>query len=150
LAIDYGRKRFGLALASFQARLANPLGILPRKNRREDLRRLRDLARKHAVKTIVVGLPLRTDGARGDMAVEAERFAARLRKHTALPVEMQDERLTSFAAQQLVARNNASRGGPQLPRMGGSKRAGQFVDAIAAALILRDYLERAPSGKEPE
>jgi len=150
LAIDYGRKRIGLALASFETRLANPLCILPRRNRREDLRRLRDLARKHGVKTIVVGLPLRIDGERGDMAAEAERFAARLRKHIALPVELQDERLTSWTAEQLLVQNNTGRRSSKVPEKGGSKRASESVDAIAAAVILQDYLGRAPSGKEPE
>jgi RNase H-fold protein (predicted Holliday junction resolvase) len=84
------------------------------------------------------------------MAGEAERFAARLRKHIALPVEMQDERLTSWAARQLVAQNKTGGRRPKLPGKGGSKRASESVDGIAAAVILRDYLERVPSGKEPE
>jgi len=49
---------------------------MERINRNEDMRRLRELVREHGVKQIVVGLPLRLDGTRGDMAEEVERFAS--------------------------------------------------------------------------
>ena len=72
LALDYGRARIGLAIADAQARLAKPLATLERINRNEDMRRLRELVREHSVRQIVVGLPLRLDGTRGEMAEEAE------------------------------------------------------------------------------
>ena len=55
--------------------MAQPLMTMERINRNEDMRRLRELVRGHDVKQIVVGLPLRLDGTRGEMAEEAERFA---------------------------------------------------------------------------
>src|ERR1700747_106332 len=75
LGIDYGRSRIGLALADAQTALPRPLDTLERINRNEDMRRLREIVRDHGVKQIVVGLPLRLDGSRGDMAEEASRFA---------------------------------------------------------------------------
>ncbi len=63
------------------------------------MRRLRELARKHGVTRILVGLPLRLDGTRGEMAEEAERFANRVRKQIGVPVELADERLTSWEAE---------------------------------------------------
>jgi len=83
LAIDYGRARIGLAIAGLDAQLPRPLLTLERVNRNEDMRRLRELAREHSVRQIVVGLPLRLDGTRGEMAEEATRFAARLTKQLA-------------------------------------------------------------------
>ena len=74
LALDYGRARIGMAIADAQTALAQPLGTLDRINRNEDMRRLRELVREHGVRQIVVGLPLRLDGTRGDMAEEAARF----------------------------------------------------------------------------
>ena len=68
LAIDYGKVRIGLALADIETALPRPLTTIERVNRNEDMRRLRELAREHAVKEIVVGLPLRLDGTRGEMA----------------------------------------------------------------------------------
>src|SRR5215468_6089328 len=58
LAVDYGRARIGLAIASVDARIARPLATLERVNRNQDMRRLRELVREYSVKQIVVGLPL--------------------------------------------------------------------------------------------
>ncbi|PYU46370.1 MAG: hypothetical protein DMG53_12115 [Acidobacteria bacterium] len=54
LAVDYGRARIGLALADSETRMARPLSTMERINRNEDMRRLRELAREHGVKQIVV------------------------------------------------------------------------------------------------
>ncbi len=58
---------------------------MERINRNEDMRRLREVVREHGVKQIVVGLPLRLDGTRGEMAEEAERFGQRVRKQIGVP-----------------------------------------------------------------
>src|SRR2546429_2003826 len=102
LAVDYGRARIGLAIADAETRMAQPLSTLERINRNEDMRRVRELVREHAVRQIVVGLPLRLDGTRGEMAEEVERFAQRVRKQIGVPVEMVDERLTSWEAERLM------------------------------------------------
>src|SRR5262249_46234286 len=80
LGIDYGRARIGLAIADETAGLPRPLDTLQRVNRNEDMQRLREIVREHGVKQIVVGLPLRLDGTRGEMAEEAQRFGERVRK----------------------------------------------------------------------
>src|SRR2546425_13320878 len=92
----------GLAIADSNARMARPLGTLERVNRNEDMRRLRELVREHGVRQILVGLPLRLDGTRGEMAEEAERFAQRVRKQIGVPVEMMGERLTTWEAERLL------------------------------------------------
>src|SRR5262249_6798961 len=96
LSIDYGRAGMGLAIADANAKVAQPPNALERVNRNEDMRRLRELVREHGVKQILVGLRLRLDGTRGEMAEEAERFARRVQKQIGLPVELVDERLTSW------------------------------------------------------
>ena len=140
LAIDYGRKRIGLALSDELGLTAQPLETLARTNRRNDLRRLREIARKHAVGRIVVGNPVRLDGTSGEMAQEAARFAQRVQKELGLPVEMADERLSSWEAQEAAASSELKRGKP---------KAG--IDAAAAAVMLRGFLEleqtRKPSKK---
>src|SRR5437899_5280401 len=102
LGIDYGRARMGLAVADAETRMAQPLSTMERVNRNEDMRRLRELAREHGVRQIIVGLPLRLDGTRGEMVEEVERFAQRVRKQIGVPVEMVDERLTSWEAERLM------------------------------------------------
>jgi len=145
LAVDYGRARIGLALADSETRLPQPLSTLERVNRNEDMRRLRELVREHGVKQIVVGLPLRLDGTRGEMAEEVERFAQRLRKQIGVPVIMVDERLTSWEAERLMEEiqgrfiRDEKLGSHKRPK---DVQAKMTVDAVAAAVILKEYLDR--------
>ena len=145
LAVDYGRARIGLALADSEARMAQPLSTMERVNRNEDMRRLRELVREQGVKQIVVGLPLRLDGTRGEMAEEAERFAQRVRKQIGVPVEMVDERLTSWEAERLLEEvqgrfiHDEKLTGSKKPK---NVQAKMTVDAVAAAVILKEYLDR--------
>ena len=145
LAVDYGRARIGLALADSEARIAQPLSTMERVNRNEDMRRLRELVREHGVKQIVVGLPLRLDGSRGEMAEEVDRFAERVRKQIGVPVEMVDERLTSWEAERLLEETQG-RFIHDEKLAGGRKpmkaQARMTVDAVAAAVILKEYLDR--------
>jgi putative Holliday junction resolvase len=153
LALDYGRKKIGLALADAEARIAEPVATVERINRNEDMRRLREFARDHGVKRIVVGLPLRLDGVAGEMADEAKRFADRVRKQIGLPVEMVDERLTSWQAQQVleqefgrrITHHETPRGRRKITRDSADKYS---VDSIAAMLVLREYLARTSTARE--
>jgi putative Holliday junction resolvase len=149
LAIDYGKVRIGLALADIETALPRPLTTIERVNRNEDMRRLRELAREHAVKEIVVGLPLRLDGTRGEMAEEATRFGERVRKQLGLPVEMVDERLTSWEAERLLEeqagklfREDAAPAHVHSNVRKKKQAERATVDAMAAAVILKEYLER--------
>jgi len=131
LAIDYGRKRIGLALSDELQLTAQPLAVMKRANRREDLRRLRDICRKQGVARILVGHQLHISGEAGEMADEAARFAERLRKELGIEVNLVDERLTSWEAGQMVAQSGSSH-----------RRKQPFLDDVAAAIFLREYLER--------
>jgi putative Holliday junction resolvase len=129
LAIDYGRRRLGLALSDALGITARPLAVWERTNRRGDLARIRDLCRRHAVGRVVVGWPIRLDGTPGEMAAEAAGFAERLRKYLGRPVDLADERLSSWQAAQQLHET-------------GVRRTGKPLDDIAATVILRDYLAR--------
>lgn len=138
LAIDYGRRRIGLALSDALGLTSQPLVTLERRNRRNDMRRLRQIVRHHEVRRIVVGHPVHLDGTAGEMAAEAAQFAARIGKELGLPVEMVDERLSSWEAEQHLA---GARHAAMKKPGGRPKHAGE-IDRVAAAVILRDYLER--------
>ncbi|MFI5092766.1 MAG: Holliday junction resolvase RuvX [Candidatus Acidiferrales bacterium] len=142
LALDYGRARIGMAIASAEAALAQPLGTLERINRNEDMRRIRELVREHGVKQIVVGLPLRLDGTRGEMAEEAARFGERVRKQLGVPVEMVDERLTSWEAERLLEEQQGRTMHAATSKKRKQENTKLGVDAMAAALILKEYLDR--------
>jgi putative holliday junction resolvase len=135
LAIDYGRKRIGLALSDELGITAQPLATIARVNRQTDVRRLREVCRARGVARILVGHPVHMSGESSAMAEEAARFAARLRKELGMPVELYDERLTSWEAEQVLAEV----GSP-------SRRKRGSIDDLAAAVLLRDYLEHKGSG----
>ena len=142
LAIDYGQKRLGLALSDEHGVTSRPFATWTRINRRRDLARLRELVRKERVRRIVVGLPLHLDGTPSEMSEEAKSFAARVEKALGIPVEMMDERLSSWEAKQTLSRNeiaaaSAPRSSDRTP-----SSAKTPLDDVAAAIILRDYLDR--------
>jgi putative Holliday junction resolvase len=128
LAIDYGRRRIGLAVSDELGITAVPLATLERTNRQEDIRLLREIVRKYKITLIIVGSPLHLAGRAGEMAQEAARFASRIKKELGLPLEMRDERLTSWEAEQTL-RESAGR-----------KSKKTHLDSMAAAILLRDFL----------
>jgi putative Holliday junction resolvase len=134
LAVDYGRRRLGLAISDAMGLTARPLETLARTNRRNDFRRLREIARRHEVRGIVVGNPMHLDGTASEMGAEAAQFAARLARELGLPVELVDERLSSWEAAQF-----------QPPVKARTRKRAEPKDHIAAAVILRDYLDRGHS-----
>jgi putative Holliday junction resolvase len=148
LGVDYGRARIGLAIADAETGMPRPLVTLDRINRNEDMRRLRELAREHGVRQIVVGLPLRLDGTRGDMAEEATRFAARLHKQLGLPVDMVDERLTSWEAERLLEEQSGRALHEAKAHGKAARPARASVDAVAAAVILKEYLDQRHATKD--
>jgi putative holliday junction resolvase len=133
LAIDYGRKRLGLAISDALRVTASPFATWNRSSRRRDLAKLRTLCREQEIKLIVIGWPLQLGGTRGEMALEAARFAERIKAELGIPVELVDERLSSWEAQETLADTAAGKPGSR-----GRKR--ERLDELAAAVILRDYL----------
>lgn len=143
LALDYGRKRIGLALSDELALTSQPAGALARQNRRDDITHLRAFIRKNTVRHIVIGLPLHLDGSQSEMSAEVHRFAARLRKNLGLPVDLVDERLTSWQA---VNDPALATGKKQRAAKSSGGR-----DAVAAAIMLQEYLDarRAAPAQPP-
>jgi len=136
LGLDLGSKRIGLALSDIEFAIALPEGILERKGLARDLEALTLLVQERGVARIVVGLPIHMNGRRGPEARAAEAFARALAEATGLPVDLQDERWTTLEADRaLRATGHSAR----------ERRA--HVDAVAASLLLRAYLERRRSGR---
>ena len=142
LAIDYGQKRLGLALSDERGVTSRPFAIWTRINRRRDLARLRELVRRYAVRRIVIGLPLHLDGTPSEMSEEAEGFARRVEKALGVPVEMVDERLSSWEAEQTVRANESMGSSHRRRKLGVGRKRQTSLDDVAAAVVLRDYLAR--------
>ena len=144
-----------MALADAEARIAEPHDTMERINRNEDMRRIRELVRDESVNQIVVGLPLRLDGTRGDMADEVTGFAERVRKQVGIPVELVDERLTSWEAERILEEELGRRIKAPAKQQGRGKTVrpgdGKYsVDAVAAMIILREFLTRNSGAEEAE
>jgi putative Holliday junction resolvase len=130
LGLDVGDRRIGMALSDETATLATPLPTFVRIGPRQDVVRIADLLRRHEAGALVVGLPLNMDGSRGPQAEKVLRFCEELRKKTGVPVHTLDERLTSVAAEEILAERGVA-----------LKERKAKVDAVAATLILQEYLD---------
>lgn len=137
LGIDVGTHRIGVALSDPTGVIAQSLTVIPRTGWQAALAELRDLVAGHGVERIVVGLPLRMDGTEGDAARQARAFAQRLRAAVGVPVEMQDERLSTAEAERAMVAADVRRERRQMRR-----------DAVAAALILQRYLDGIAGTRE--
>lgn len=132
LAIDLGGKRTGLAVGDDASKLVSPLRIIELPPGDELIRQIATAAAEHEPDAIVIGLPLNMDGTEGPPANGVRAFGEKLHQVLDLPIYYQDERLTSFAADQQMARSGRT-----------YRQKSQRRDALAAAQILRDFLERA-------
>jgi len=132
LAIDLGSKNIGTAISDELGLTVRPVETIRKASGERDISRITHLVEDLDAKAVVIGLPLRMDGAVGDAANAAMRFAEKLRARLAVPVFMQDERLTSYEAEQLMSERGFSR----------SKRRARS-DEFAAMIILQDYLAAA-------
>jgi putative holliday junction resolvase len=137
LGIDAGERRVGVALSDELRLLASPLTVLDRGRGglAPVLDALADLAAREGVTHIIVGLPLNVDGSRGRQARRAQDFARVASRVLALPIEMWDERLSTQQAEEILRAQ-----GRNLRRI---RQRGE-VDAVAAAVILQDYLDHGP------
>jgi putative holliday junction resolvase len=122
LACDFGLKHIGLAAGQTLTRTATPLGVVRARNGAPDWNAFDEWMRQWKPDLLVVGLPLNMDDTVSEMATQACRFAERLRQRYRIPVEMVDERLSSFEA-----------------RLRSGKREANH--ALAAQLIAETYLD---------
>jgi putative Holliday junction resolvase len=130
LAIDYGRRRVGLAVTDPLGITAQGLPTLEVDSSEGIIASVNENREEWEVERIIIGLPRALSGGMGAMAEEVTEFAERVRRETHLPVELVDERLTSREAHATFA-------------LGGKKLKGRkgSIDRIAAVLLLQHYLE---------
>ena len=131
LGIDYGTKRIGLSVSDPTGAIASPLKTLPAaRTCEEQVRDVIDGAGEFDIDQWVVGLPLNMDGSAGPQAKLVERFAQRLAQATGAPVRLWDERLSSYEADQRMARTGLTH-----------KKKKRRRDSIAAQIILQSFLD---------
>ncbi len=129
MGLDVGDRRIGVALSDLLG-IAQPLLTVTRTNRRQDLRFLVRLIRKHACAAIVIGNPLYMSGDLSPQAAKVHAFTDLLRAEVDLPIHLWDERLTTTEAHRILDATGHD------PR----DRKG-IIDQVAAVLILQSYLD---------
>lgn len=125
MALDWGARRIGIAVTDDLGLAAHGLPTLTRKNIQRDLDALAALIRERGVETLVVGNPLHMDGHESRSSRQAVRFARRLAKFADVDLELWDERLTSWEAEQMTKQSSINLGA---------------TDRLAAVLLLESYL----------
>lgn len=130
LGLDYGKRRIGIAVSDPGRSLASAWGCHREPEDGSVFVFLERIVGERGVDLVVVGLPLTADGAEGEMATRVRSFATKLTEKLGLPVELVDERYSSQEADRWL-------------QAGGRRRRPKGErDAVAAELILQQYLDR--------
>lgn len=126
LGLDYGEKRIGLAIGDDETRIASPLKILKNKGSDFVIKEIQEVCQKDGIEKIIVGLPLTLSSEEGIEVKEVLKFIDELKNGLSIPVETEDERMTSAMVDKLMSEAG-----------GISER-----DAVAAMIILQSYLDK--------
>lgn len=131
MAIDFGKKRVGIALTDLLKITAQPYETLIIRKKEQLISAIKKIAEEEDVEKIIVGLPLHMDGSESKAAEASRSFADELSRVLSIPVEMWDERLTTVEAERtLIEKANLSR----------LKRKNK-IDKLAATFLLQSYME---------
>lgn len=130
LGLDIGDKRIGVALSDPEGLIGMALTVVTRVDEQTDLQAVLNLITEHEVQHIVVGLPRSMDGTIGKQAEKVQAFCRMLAESTELPIDTWDERLSTVAAERAMVETGVKRA-----------RRKKRRDAVAAAIILQEYLD---------
>jgi putative Holliday junction resolvase len=136
LALDVGDKRIGVALSDPTQTLASPFTIIERTDDDSTIQEILIMVADREVSCVIVGLPRSLDGHIGYQAEKVQSFVQELKKHLTVPLEYRDERFTTVEAVQKKKEASTKK----------LKRKTRF-DAMAAAVILQDYLDEKATTK---
>ena len=127
---DYGQRRMGLAISDDNHRLALPLTTLHVTSPLDGVKQIALALKNYSIEGIVLGFPLQLNGQEGIRAEEVKKFQALLTAELPYPIILRDERLTSAQAEKELKSQGFKR-----------KKRSELVDAMAAQIILQDYLD---------
>ena len=130
MGLDFGSKTVGVAISDPLFVTAQGIEIIRRKEENK-LRHTLQLIGEYEVGQIVLGLPKNMNATEGERVEKTKEFADKLARRTGLPVAFMDERLTTVAADRTMMEAGVRR-----------ENRKEYVDMIAAVLILQEYLDR--------
>jgi putative Holliday junction resolvase len=137
LCLDVGERHIGVAISDPTGTIARPLQTLTHRSRKEDFAVISDLVEEHDVDAVVVGRPISLDGTVGPQAERVDRYTEALAEHLDVPVIPWDERFSTATADEILRETRKEKAKRRA-------RADGEIDAIAAAVILRSYLDSQP------
>ena len=129
LAVDFGDARTGLAISDPTEFLASPIGVITEYNFEKTVSKVAVAAKENGAELIVVGYPKNMNGTIGEKAQKCAKFAELLQKQVDMEVVLWDERATTITAHSFLNETGTY----------GKKRK-QVIDAVAATIILENYL----------
>ena len=155
MALDVGDARIGVAISDASGFLASPyITLHVSRDEAQTWAAIQRLISETEAEGLVVGLPISLDGQIHTQGARVQAFAERLKEHISIPLTFWDERLSTVEAQRLLAeRQQAPPGAPTGKRSSGGrmrrttrrKHRQHEIDALAAAVILQEYLDHASS-----
>ncbi|MDO4539800.1 MAG: Holliday junction resolvase RuvX [Syntrophomonadaceae bacterium] len=131
IGLDWGAKRIGVAVSDEMGWTAQAYATVPHHSQQATADAIGKICEEVKAERIVLGLPLNMDGTRGPKALEAEEFGRLLERNLGLPVEYQDERLSTVSSNRVLLQADLSR-----------KRRREIIDRLAAAVILQTWLDK--------
>ncbi|MFK7975988.1 MAG: Holliday junction resolvase RuvX [Halioglobus sp.] len=136
MAFDYGLRQIGVAVGNTLLGTTQPLKVLAARDGVPNWEELEKLVTEWQPQLLIVGDPLNMDGTESELCLRARKFSRRLHGRLGLPIEMMDERLTSFEAKQL-AKEEGHQG----------DYTAEPIDSLAAQLILESWFNRQNSSE---
>jgi len=130
MGLDIGDKRIGVAISDPSQILASPLKTIVRKDDQSAILEIAALVTQRSIGRLVIGLPYLMNGSVGEQARKVMEFTGGIKEKTGVEIVMQDERLTSFTAGQMLREADKKR-----------KRLKKEIDAAAATVILQAHLD---------
>lgn len=148
MALDVGEARIGVAISDATGFLASPYMTLHvSRDEAQTRSRIQQLIDETEAEGLVVGLPISLDGQIHAQGEQVQAFAERLKQHISIPLIFWDERLSTVEAQRLLTQREQDEAGTYRRRATRQRtrtrrrQKGQEIDALAAAVILQDYLD---------
>lgn len=138
LGLDYGTKRIGIAISTFEQNIASPLENYTRQSEQQDQNVLLKIIKEYQCKGLVVGLPVHMSGDEGQKAKEARQFGNWISQFAQIPIRFWDERYSSATAEEFLVNLNMSR----------NKRKA-YLDKLAAQVILQSFLDSPDRNQIP-
>lgn len=129
ICLDVGTARIGIAISDVEYIIASPYGVYERRNTRQDMGHIAQLAKDENAIGFVIGLPLAMDGSEGENCEAVRNFANQLLKKTGLSILLKDERLSTSSATRALSESGMTR-----------KKRQSLDDKLAASFILEGVL----------